>query len=181
MTAPSLRLPGAAWRSPPRRRHALPLLLALLAGAGCSYLPPLPPAAPAPGPAVQPGAGFNANEVARFAALADDYRRMQGCHPIVWHAAAARVAQAHSEDMGRRDFFSHENPNGATPFDRLRAAGVQFMGAAENIAFGQANARQVLQGWISSPSHRRSLEDCAFSHHGVGFDGRYWTHVLLRR
>jgi uncharacterized protein YkwD len=180
----------------------LPVLLRLLACAtpiflvGCASFPsewlnepPVePPAAAEPPAAVLPPAAVSRpvapagpaqRELAEFATLANDHRRAIGCGALAWHDAAARLAQAHSEDMGRRGYFSHVDPEGRSPFDRMREAGVDFRRAAENIASGQATARLVLAGWISSPSHRANLENCALTHHGVGFDGRNWTHVLL--
>jgi uncharacterized protein YkwD len=156
-------------------------LLAVSAFGGCAQLPEPAVQATAPGPApeVTADAGRLHNELVRFAVLADEYRRLNGCDALVWHAAAARIAQAHSEDMASRAFFDHRDPDGRMPGDRLHASGIRYRRAGENIAQGQTSARQVLQSWVSSPSHRETLEDCRYTHHGVGFDGKHWTHVLL--
>ena len=43
------------------------------------------------------------------------------------------MAQKHSEDMGRRRFFAHENPDGDDAFERAQKAG--FIGSiGENLA-----------------------------------------------
>lgn len=119
-------------------------------------------------------------EVQNFVSLMNAHRVGVGCDPLAWNVDVASVAQAHSEDMVARDFFSHDNPDGASPFDRLQAAGVAYSGAAENIAFGFPSGEAVLQAWIDSPGHRANIENCTLTEHGVGLDGTHWTHVFIR-
>ena len=119
-------------------------------------------------------AGFEAaldGERRQFEQLANAHRLSVGCAALRWDRATAAVAQAHAEDMVRRNYFNHKNPDGRGPFDRLRAADVRYMAAAENIAFGYRTAVGVLEGWINSKGHRRNLENCLYTHHG-GAEGR---------
>jgi uncharacterized protein YkwD len=95
-------------------------------------------------------------------------------------SAVADVAQKHSEDMSRNNYFSHTNQQGKTPFDRLRAAGITYTVAAENIAEGQRTAEQVLASWLSSSGHRHNIEDCRLLQHGVGLANYHWTHMFVR-
>ncbi len=43
------------------------------------------------------------------------------------------AAQAHAENMIRRDVYAHETPEGLTPGDRITRAGYQFAIYGENI------------------------------------------------
>jgi uncharacterized protein YkwD len=137
---------------------------------------------------VDPGSGEPTAEapapdaaVLEFERLANTHRASVGCRPLRWDAPTARVAQSHASDMARRDFFSHTNPDGQSPFDRLRAAGVTHLSAAENIAFGYPTATAVLQSWLNSDGHRRNLENCRYTHHGVGLRDSRWVHVFIGR
>lgn len=152
-----------------RRRGfaALCAALALACGADAPTGPP-PPIAEDDVPAV----------VAEFVAAVNTHRVGRGCGPLAWHASVAGVAQAHSADMVARGFFDHENPDGRDPFERLDAAGVAWTLAGENIAAGYATAPAVLQGWLASPGHRANIENCLYTHHGVGLAGTVWTHVF---
>ena len=95
------------------------------------------------------------------------------------------VARGHSEDMVRRGFFAHQNPDGELAPDRMARAGVTgFTLAGENSA--QTNQpdpnRQVLHGWIASPVHLENLVFAPFHATGVGIarhpDGRlFYTQV----
>ena len=120
------------------------------------------------------------SEVARFVELMNAHREAEGCPALEWHDGAANVAEAHSADMTARRFFDHMNPDGESPFDRLRAAGVSWRAAAENIAYGFSTGSGVLQTWLDSPGHRANIENCRYTHHGVGLVRETWTHVFLR-
>ena len=45
----------------------------------------------------------------------------------------AVTARKHSIDMADNDYFSHENKQGKSPFDRMKDDGVTFRGAGENL------------------------------------------------
>lgn len=118
-------------------------------------------------------------QVEAFVSAMNDHREVVGCEPLVWNGYVAEVAQAHSVDMLQRDFFAHENPDGASPFDRLSAAEISYSRAAENIAWGYPSAEAVLAGWLDSPGHRRNIENCALTEHGVGLIESRWTHLFV--
>ena len=111
-------------------------------------------------------------------------RKQLGLRSLTADRAATLVARAHSRDMCLRRFFSHQNPDGKSPWQRLRAFGIKFRGAAENIAQGQRTARQVHLDWLSSPGHRRNRLDRRFRRAGVGLymcgTTPYWTEIFLR-
>jgi uncharacterized protein YkwD len=152
-------------------------LVACLAGACAAG------AADPAGPADLPAGSDVAPDGLRreFEQFANAHRVSIGCQALRWDAATAAVAQAHAEDMVQRDFFSHTDPDGRSPFDRLRAAGVTYMAAAENIAYGYSTAAGVLEGWLNSEGHRRNLENCRYTHHGVGVKEGKWVHVFIGR
>lgn len=100
-----------------------------------------------------------------------------GCPPLIWASDVAGVALAHSADMVDRGYFSHANPEGQSPFDRLTIAGISYSMAAENIAYGYSTPEAVLQAWLNSPGHRGNIESCGLAEHGVGLVGSHWTHV----
>jgi uncharacterized protein YkwD len=78
------------------------------------------------------------------------------------------IASDHSADMDSGNFFSHINPDGKGPFERLQGSNVAFSAAAENIALGPTTGREAYNNWMGSPGHRRNMLDCRFTRHGVG-------------
>lgn len=89
--------------------------------------------------------------------LANSARIERGLKPFKWDERLADVARQHSRDMRDRGFFSHENPDGETPFDRLEKAGISCRAAAENIAAGYRDAASAHEGWMNSPGHRENI------------------------
>ncbi len=127
-----------------------------------------------------PDASDDVPPVEAFVSLVNSHRASLGCPALAWDGRVAEVAVAHSRDMAVRRFFSHTNPDGADPWKRLATAGVRYTTAGENIAYGQWSALAAFRSWMNSSGHRRNIENCAFTHHGVGlYDGR-WTHVFIR-
>lgn len=155
------------------------MLAALALPAAC--VPPAMTAPPARGDGSAPVAGAvsPANDAQAVHAAVNRHRQSRGCAPLVWSEAAARAAQRHSEDMVRRRYFSHTSPEGTQPWDRMRAQGLSFTRAAENIAMNGGGAEATVRGWINSPGHRANIENCALTHTGVGVAGDYWTQVFF--
>ena len=155
--------------------HARALVAIVVLVASCVAVQPAPPATMGAGPADPAGA------IAEFVRLAEDARADAGCAAaLAWHDGVANVAQAHSDDMQRNDYYDHVDRAGRTPMERIQAAGIPVWAVAENIAAGQPSGAIVFRSWMDSPGHRRNLLNCEYTHHGVGLAGRYWTHVLVR-
>ena len=122
-----------------------------------------------------------AREADAFALLANRHRAEVGCAALRWDARLAAVAEAHADDMRARAYFDHTSPEGRSFAQRLRDAGLVERGpAGENLALGQPDAAHALADWLRSPPHRENLDDCGFTHHGLGVSGPYWVHVLAR-
>lgn len=117
---------------------------------------------------------------ARLHELVNRHRDAALCPPLAWHRPSAAVAEERSADMVRRRYFDHRTPDGRTVFDALAEAGVEAHGSiAENIALTRAGPSSVIELWRESPPHRRNLDNCAFTHHGLGEREGVWTQILV--
>jgi uncharacterized protein YkwD len=144
--------------------------------AGCMAMVPASGSGSLPASGGAPAAqGDFGAEVLR---LVNADRARHGCPALQWDAAAAGAAQAHSDDMARRNYFSHTSPEGRTAVDRLHAQGADFRALAENIAMGQPTPAEAVRSWLGSAGHRENIENCTYTRSGVGYrDGR-WTQVF---
>ncbi|WP_406725314.1 CAP domain-containing protein [Streptomyces sp. GD-15H] len=110
--------------------------------------------------------------------LVNQERAKVGCRPVAANSALTGLATAFSEDMAERGFFDHTDPDGDTPWDRAKAAGIADLGG-ENIARGQATAAAVMEAWMDSPGHKANILNCDFKTLGVGVHsgpgGPWWT------
>lgn len=89
--------------------------------------------------------------------LINEHRKAIGKGGLQMIDAASTQATQHSKDM----------MNGATPFghdgfdDRVNAVrkSIGFVNAAaENVAYGQLSAADVVDGWLHSPGHKKNIE-----------------------
>lgn len=112
--------------------------------------------------------------------ITNEERAKAGLPALQYDENLAEVARVHSIDMDVRGFFDHNNPDGQSPFDRMSAAGYRYSHAAENIAWNQRSAEEVMRAWMNSPGHRANILNKNVSYVGVGLhiagDGSYyWT------
>lgn len=123
----------------------------------------------------------------RFHDAVNRERTQRNLIPMRRDAALDTVARAHSADMAQRRYFSHVNPEGRNPLERIEAGGATgFTLAAENVGLtdrGEPN-REILDGWLASPIHRNNLHLPPFNRTGVGIvratDGTwYYTQLYL--
>src|SRR5262249_11226231 len=103
--------------------------------------PPTPPSSPPP-PSDPSNCGMTTEEAEVFR-LANEERTSRGETGLACNANAVLAARAHSKDMCDHRFFSHTSLDGRTPSDRLRAAGVSFSAAGENIGAGYQTAQAM--------------------------------------
>ncbi|MER8158845.1 CAP domain-containing protein [Streptomyces sp. NPDC094472] len=116
-------------------------------------------------------------------ALTNAERAAARLAPLAPDPRLTAAAQAHSDDMVARDFYSHTGPEGHQPWDRARTAGATHRGIGENIACGQRSPAEVVRGWMNSPGHRANILKPDFTHIGIGHAtgsraGTYWTQVF---
>lgn len=116
-----------------------------------------------------------------FAVLVNEYRAEKGLPALEWDTDLWRIANLHNADMSDLSYFSHFNPNGESPFDRLRNIYIMYYTAGENLAFGQISPQTVLCNWLASPHHRRNIESSLYTHHAVDYDStdHHWTHLFV--
>jgi uncharacterized protein YkwD len=134
----------------------------------------------------------------RIHAYVNEERARHGLAALAWDAKLARIAGQHSRDMAKRNYLSHDSPEGRGFDDRYRQAGYSCAvrvgrvvhAGAENIALGrlynsmrtrngvveydwnsaQQIARKVVDGWMSSRGHRKNILTPHWRHEGIGVE-----------
>jgi uncharacterized protein YkwD len=103
--------------------------------------------------------------------MVNEERRKRGLKILRPDPELTAVARAHSKDMFMRGYFSHYTPEGKDPFNRMRAAGIKFLEAGENLALAQTLSI-AHQGLMNSPGHRENILRPVFGRIGIGiYDG----------
>lgn len=112
--------------------------------------------------------------------LTNKERAKKAISPLIWNDSLAELGQEHCDDMINRGFFSHNNPDNETPFDRMKKAGISYRVAGENIAAGQYSPEAVITSWMNSAGHMKNIMNPNFKYLGVavrkgGKYGIYWA------
>lgn len=94
-------------------------------------------------------------------------RAANGLTPLKLNLAVTAVAERHAQDEINRNFFDHNNPDGQSPFDRMRSAGISFGYAGENLAINQ-NVTVAEQAFMNSPGHRSNILSPQYTEVGIG-------------
>lgn len=133
----------------------------------------------------KPEAGFNAAEMtADILYHVNAYRKKKGLGALSSLTVADQQAALHSKNMAlKKTAFSH---NG---FEQRIATISKTEGtmraAAENVAYGQLSAKEVVDGWINSPGHRKNIEgNYTLTGIGVYRDSRgvvFFTQLFMRK
>ncbi|MBS4008557.1 MAG: hypothetical protein KGZ45_09075 [Clostridium sp.] len=129
-----------------------------------------PPAAPAPvtPPPATPTLpiSLTAAEQHIFTAINAE-RTSRGLAPLVLDPALVELARRKSQDMVDNGYVGHQSPVYGSPFEMMRAAGIRYNFAGENIARTTTAANAVLLFMNSNP-HRNTLLNHRFSRTGIG-------------
>jgi len=113
---------------------------------------------------------------AKVVEYTNEERRLNGLPPLERNAPLNFVARSHSKNMCQTRTFRHESPVFPKGWDtfagRIKRAGVQSGG--ENIGYRTITkdaenwARQMVEGWMKGPAHRRNILNSQFRYIGVG-------------
>jgi len=82
------------------------------------------------------------------------------------------LARDYAQDMINRNFFSHYNPEGQSPFDRMQQYGINYHYAGENLAIN-SSVESAEKAFMNSPGHRANILNENYSEIGIGvkYDG----------
>lgn len=105
---------------------------------------------------------------------------MKPVPPVKWNATLEKAAIIHVKDMNKNEFFDHTGSDGSSPGDRLNRVGYNWSIYGENISWGRANEKDVIDAWIASPGHCKNLMDPVVTEIGVARHGAVWTLVVAR-
>jgi uncharacterized protein YkwD len=99
--------------------------------------------------------------------LVNQERTSRGLPALQANEPARAVARTYSVRMFAGGFFSHIDPDGKSPFDRLRAAGVPYNAAGENLALAPT-LDLAHRGLMNSPGHRANILSKEYHAVGIG-------------
>lgn len=131
----------------------------------------------------QPSESAGTTEQSNFASevvkLVNKERANVGLKPLTVHAKLTTVALDKAKDMSNNNYFSHTSPTHGSPFDMMKAYGISYGYAGENIAKGQRTPQEVMNSWMNSQGHRENILSPNFTMIGVGYYNGYWVQEFI--
>lgn len=107
--------------------------------------------------------------------LLNKTRRAHGLRRLLGNPRLLRAAERHSRSMVERRYFSHVEPGGLSPLDRILRTGylrgARAYSTGENLGFGQGRSsspRIMMRAWMNSTGHRANILNGSFREVGLG-------------
>lgn len=99
-------------------------------------------------------------------AVTNQKRAENGLASLNLSAKLNNAAHAKAQHMIDNNYWSHNAPDGTTPWSFFTNAGYDFEKAGENLAYGFADSTGIVNGWMNSVQHRANILG---SYNDVGF------------
>lgn len=99
--------------------------------------------------------------------LVNQERAKAGLKALKYNGSLRAGALKHSQDMSAHNYFDHTSPIYGSFVTRLKAAGIKYVSAGENIAlFG--SIQKAHTALMNSPGHRANILSKKYSRIGIG-------------
>ena len=99
--------------------------------------------------------------------LTNKDRKDSGVVPLKEDQSLSLAASKKADDMFLKNYWSHNAPDGTTPWVFIKDAGYSYVYAGENLARGFNNSKGVVDAWMNSPEHKQNVLSPNFE--DVGF------------
>ena len=100
--------------------------------------------------------------------LTNKERAVAGVGALTANTLLDQSAKAKCADMVTNNYWSHVDLTGQEPWHFIDATGYNKEAAGENLAYGFTSDSAVVQGWMNSPAHRKTLLDPIYTDVGFG-------------
>jgi len=90
-----------------------------------------------------------------------------GLSPLKENAQLDVTASLKCTDLVKTNYWSHDRPDGTRSFTLLNDNKVEYTKAGENLGYGINTARDVVNRWMNSKTHRDNILDPVYT--DVGF------------
>jgi hypothetical protein len=96
-------------------------------------------------------------------------RAKSGKAALKLNSKLSSAAQSKAKDMSSRNYWSHNTPDGDTPWTFVIAKKYKYQKLGENLAAGFSDEQSTINGWMASAPHRANLLDASYGEVGFGY------------
>lgn len=126
----------------------------------------------------QAGVPLTANEQ-QMAKLINQARSKAGLSPLVVDSTLSGLARIKAQDMASNGYLNHYSPTYGSLTDMLKAAGVSYYSAAENLAKAPS-VNTAVNALLGSRTHRGNLLSDDFDRVGVGVITKGYSKIVVQ-
>ena len=110
-------------------------------------------------------------------------RALHDLMPLKENPTLNLVASDKCQDMVKRNYFEHVDPDGKEVYEIFKARGLEYKIAGENLAYNYNKTLTVIGEWYKSPTHRKNLVEPQFTEvgHAICLDKNYFKIVQVFR
>jgi hypothetical protein len=99
--------------------------------------------------------------------LTNESRQENSQNPLIRSSKLDWAAELKAKDMASKEYFSHNSPEGVTPWHWFKEVGYSFLYAGENLAINFTDSSDVEEAWLNSPTHRANIMNTEFREIGM--------------
>lgn len=99
--------------------------------------------------------------------LTNKDRATQNISELKVNPLLEKAAQAKADDMAKNGYFSHNTPDGKTPWYFIKESGYKYVYAGENLAVNFVDSDEVHKAWMNSPTHRLNIVNPRYTEIGI--------------
>lgn len=99
--------------------------------------------------------------------LVNQERKSRGLAALTVDSKLVKVARMKSQDMINKNYFGHQSPTYGSPFDMMKAQGITYRYAGENLA-GAQTVQQAHTNLMNSTGHRANILNTNYTKIGIG-------------
>ncbi|MGC0333916.1 uncharacterized protein YkwD/stress response protein SCP2 [Streptomyces sp. SAI-170] len=107
-------------------------------------------------------------------------RAQAGSPSVAFDPRLAAAAQGHAAAMAAAGRLGVEGQDGVSVYQRLTRTGYAYVRVGEHLVSGPRTPEEFLDHCLSSAQARRTLQDAAFTHAGLGQADMFWTALWAR-
>ena len=104
---------------------------------------------------------------AKMLSLTNQSREENGLVALTVNQKLASAAEAKTDDMFEYQYFDHNSPSGATPWDWIKVTGYDYRYAGENLAIDFVMAESAHKALMASDSHRENILNQNYTEIGI--------------
>lgn len=124
----------------------------------------------------------NKSQNERVFELVNEERGKAGMNKLSYRGDLQNAADTRAREIVKA--FSHTRPDGRSCFTVYADNGIKYRAAGENIAYGQRDANEVMNGWMNSQGHRANILSANYTGICVGMyeqNGiKYWVQLFIK-